>query len=84
MISIKLETDIDFGGTSVWYHVFDGEKVLALQLGSKVGSLLTDGDGDGVMIESPENSFSVDFLRSASFSLLQGCRMCNVKTEFVS
>jgi len=57
---------------------------LALQLGSKVGSLLTDGNGDGVMIESAENSFSVDFLRSTSFSLLQGCRMRNVKTEFVS
>lgn len=57
---------------------------LALQLGSRVGSLLTDGNGDGVMIESVENSLSVDFLRSTSFSLLQGCRMRNVKTEFVS
>merc|ERR1712174_26846 len=57
---------------------------LALQLGSKVGSLLTDGNGDGIMIESIGNSFSIDFLRSTSFSLLQGCRMRNVKTEFVS
>merc|ERR1740129_272796 len=57
---------------------------LALQLGSRVGSLLTDGNGDGVIIESTENAFSIDFLRSTSFSLLQGCRMRNVKTEFVS
>jgi len=58
---------------------------LALQLGSKVGSLLTDGNGDGILIEAVEkDSFSVDYLRTTSFSLLQGCRMRNVKTEFVS
>jgi (E)-4-hydroxy-3-methylbut-2-enyl-diphosphate synthase len=31
-----------------------------------------------------ENKFSLDFLRKTSFSLLQGCRMRSVKTEFVS
>ena len=30
MISIKLKIDIDFGGTSVWYHIFNGEKVFLL------------------------------------------------------
>ena len=59
---------------------------LALQLGTKVGSLLTDGRGDGVLVEQvgDKKHFSVDFLRTTSFSLLQGSRMRNVKTEFVS
>ena len=58
---------------------------LALELGTKVGSLLTDGNGDGILIEQVGvDNFSVDFLRSTGFSLLQGCRMRNTKTEFVS
>mmetsp|Transcript_20976 Transcript_20976/g.35816 ORF Transcript_20976/g.35816 Transcript_20976/m.35816 type:complete len:751 (+) Transcript_20976:58-2310(+) len=58
---------------------------LALELGTKVGSLLTDGNGDGILIEQVgETNFSVDFLRNTAFSLLQGCRMRNTKTEFVS
>lgn len=58
---------------------------LALQLGTKIGSLLTDGNGDGVVIEQTgDSNFSVDFLRKTSFSLLQGSRMRNTKTEFVS
>mmetsp|Transcript_29756 Transcript_29756/g.63204 ORF Transcript_29756/g.63204 Transcript_29756/m.63204 type:complete len:757 (-) Transcript_29756:163-2433(-) len=59
---------------------------LALELGTKVGSLLTDGNGDGILIEQvgADVNFSVDFLRNAGFSLLQGCRMRNTKTEFVS
>ncbi len=59
---------------------------LALQIGTRIGSLLTDGNGDGVMIEEvgDNNNFSLDFLRKSSFSLLQGCRMRSTKTEFVS
>lgn len=59
---------------------------LALQLGTGIGSLLTDGNGDGVVVEQTGSTqhFSVDFLRSTSFSLLQGSRMRNIKTEFVS
>ena len=58
---------------------------LALQIGTKIGALLTDGNGDGVVIEQTGDShFSVDFLRTTSFSLLQGARMRNTKTEFVS
>jgi (E)-4-hydroxy-3-methylbut-2-enyl-diphosphate synthase len=59
---------------------------LALQLGTKVGSLLTDGNGDGVLVEQvgEEKSLSVDLLRRTSFGLLQGSRMRNTKTEFVS
>lgn len=64
----------------------DDSNELALQLGTQVGSLLTDGNGDGVMVEhtGATNPFSVDFLRTTSFSLLQGSRMRNIKTEFVS
>ena len=58
---------------------------LALELGTKVGSLLTDGNGDGILIDQVgETNFSVEFLRNTGFSLLQGCRMRNTKTEFVS
>ena len=54
-------------------------------MGTKVGSLLTDGNGDGILIEQDgETKFSVEFLRNLGFSLLQGCRMRNTKTEFVS
>merc|ERR1712176_287014 len=64
----------------------DDSSELALQLGTKVGSLLTDGNGDGVIIEhlDESNPFAVDFLRRTSFSLLQGSRMRSTKTEFVS
>ncbi|KAJ7001954.1 hypothetical protein NC653_012127 [Populus alba x Populus x berolinensis] len=41
-----------------------------------------DGLGDGVLIEAPDQDF--DFLRNTSFDLLQGCRMRNTKTEYVS
>lgn len=64
----------------------DDSNEMALQVGTKVGSLLTDGNGDGVMIEQVGEAkhFSVDLLRRTSFSLLQGSRMRNIKTEFVS
>ena len=63
----------------------DDSNELALQLGTKIGSLLTDGNGDGVIVEqTAKQNFSVDFLRRTSFSLLQGSRMRNTKTEFVS
>mmetsp|Transcript_5782 Transcript_5782/g.18830 ORF Transcript_5782/g.18830 Transcript_5782/m.18830 type:complete len:739 (-) Transcript_5782:220-2436(-) len=52
-----------------------------LRMGMDGGSLFVDGLGDGVLVDAP---FDVDFLRSASFGLLQGSRMRNVKTEFVS
>ena len=78
--------DID---TAVIHHFItdtDDSGELALQMGTKIGSLLTDGNGDGVMVEQTgaTKPFSVDFLRKTSFSLLQGSRMRNTKTEFVS
>lgn len=64
----------------------DDSNELALQLGTGVGSLLTDGNGDGIVVEQTGSvkPFSVDFIRTTSFSLLQGSRMRNIKTEFVS
>jgi (E)-4-hydroxy-3-methylbut-2-enyl-diphosphate synthase len=43
--------------------------------------MLVDGYGDGVMLEAP---FDLEFLRKTSFAILQGSRMRNTKTEFVS
>ena len=86
VFEILKANDID---TAVIHHFVtdtadSGE--LALQMGTQIGSLLTDGNGDGIMVEQigTAQSFSVDFLRKTSFSLLQGSRMRNTKTEFVS
>ncbi|KAI3983359.1 hypothetical protein MKX01_013426 [Papaver californicum] len=55
---------------------------LVIGAGSNVGALLVDGLGDGLLLEAPGQDF--DFLRITSFNLLQGCRMRNTKTEYVS
>lgn len=75
--------------TSVVHHFVtdtDDSNEFALQMGTKIGSLLTDGNGDGVMVEQvgSQQHFSVDVVRRTSFGLLQGSRMRNTKTEFVS
>uniref|UniRef100_A0A1J3K1H8 4-hydroxy-3-methylbut-2-en-1-yl diphosphate synthase (ferredoxin), chloroplastic n=1 Tax=Noccaea caerulescens TaxID=107243 RepID=A0A1J3K1H8_NOCCA len=55
---------------------------LVIHAGTYAGALLVDGLGDGLMLEAPDQAF--DFLRDTSFYLLQGCRMRNTKTEYVS
>ncbi|KAF3567869.1 hypothetical protein DY000_02018136 [Brassica cretica] len=55
---------------------------LVIHAGTYTGALLVDGLGDGVMLEAPDQDF--EFLRNTSFNLLQGCRMRNTKTEYVS
>ncbi|CAN1171917.1 4-hydroxy-3-methylbut-2-en-1-yl diphosphate synthase (ferredoxin), chloroplastic [Linum perenne] len=55
---------------------------LVIRSGANAGSLLVDGLGDGILIEAMDQDF--DFLRNTSFNLLQGCRMRNTKTEYVS
>jgi len=75
--------------TSVVHHFTtdtDNSNELALQIGTQIGSQLTDGNGDGIMVEQvgDKPAFSVDFTRRTSFALLQGSRLRNTKTEFVS
>ena len=53
-----------------------------MRIGADAGGLLIDGLGDGVLLEAPENELG--FTRTTSFGLLQGCRMRNTKTEYVS
>ncbi|KAK4255079.1 hypothetical protein QN277_008124 [Acacia crassicarpa] len=55
---------------------------LVIGAGANAGALLVDGLGDGVLLEAPDKDS--DFLRDTSFNLLQGCRMRNTKTEYVS
>mmetsp|Transcript_29746 Transcript_29746/g.45089 ORF Transcript_29746/g.45089 Transcript_29746/m.45089 type:complete len:752 (-) Transcript_29746:303-2558(-) len=86
LFKILKDNDIE---TSVIHHFTtdtDDSNELALQLGTNIGALLNDGNGDGILVEQIGNpdAFSVDYLRKTSFSLLQGSRMRNTKTEFVS
>lgn len=53
-----------------------------IHAGTYAGALLVDGLGDGVMLEAPDQDF--EFLRNTSFNLLQGCRMRNTKTVYIS
>lgn len=64
----------------------DNANELALQIGTQIGSQLTDGNGDGIMVEQvgEVKPFTVDYTRRTSFALLQGSRLRNTKTEFVS
>ncbi|KAA6429562.1 MAG: chloroplast 1-hydroxy-2-methyl-2-(E)-butenyl-4-diphosphate synthase precursor [Trebouxia sp. A1-2] len=55
---------------------------IIMQTGSEVGALLVDGLGDGIAVACP--SQDLNFLRNMSFGVLQGSRMRNTKTEFVS
>jgi (E)-4-hydroxy-3-methylbut-2-enyl-diphosphate synthase len=55
---------------------------LILTAGTELGALLVDGLGDGVLLDAPGED--VDFLRTTAFGLLQGARMRNTKTEYVS
>ncbi|KAG8464727.1 hypothetical protein KFE25_010095 [Diacronema lutheri] len=56
---------------------------LTIAVGMQLGSLLVDGLGDGVLVSAPRAARTAE-LRPLSFALLQGSRMRNTKTEFVS
>ncbi|KAK9800350.1 hypothetical protein WJX73_008117 [Symbiochloris irregularis] len=55
---------------------------MAIVLGTEAGALLVDGLGDGALVECEGED--VGFLRTLAFGLLQGCRLRNTKTEYVS
>ena len=55
---------------------------VVIQGGSEAGALLVDGLGDGVLLEAP--SLPLEQQRTVAFGMLQGSRMRNTKTEFVS
>jgi len=79
----------ELGITSSVVHHFrpppSDSNELALQMGLQIGGLLCDGLGDGVLVEpQPGHAFGLEYLRTTSFGLLQGSRMRNTKTEFVS
>jgi len=86
VFEIFKKNDIDLPVIHHFLTDTEDSNELALQLGTKIGSHLTDGNGDGILVEQIGSSkpFSVDYIRKTSFSLLQGSRMRNTKTEFVS
>jgi (E)-4-hydroxy-3-methylbut-2-enyl-diphosphate synthase len=55
---------------------------IILTTGASVGGLLVDGRGDGVALQVVGGD--LEEIRNTSFGLLQGCRMRNTKTEYVS
>ncbi|KAL6776847.1 HDS1 [Auxenochlorella protothecoides x Auxenochlorella symbiontica] len=59
-----------------------GREELVLSAGALVGALMVDGRGDGVMLSAPGQDLA--YLRTTSFGLLQGVRMRNTKTDYVS
>uniref|UniRef100_A0A061S1H7 4-hydroxy-3-methylbut-2-en-1-yl diphosphate synthase (ferredoxin), chloroplastic n=1 Tax=Tetraselmis sp. GSL018 TaxID=582737 RepID=A0A061S1H7_9CHLO len=60
----------------------DDRDEIAIRGGSEVGCLLVDGLGDGVLLEHPGED--LEFMRLTTFGMLQGSRMRNTKTEYVS
>jgi len=61
----------------------DNSERLTIDVGMQVGALLVDGLGDGVCVRAPR-AMTAGALVTVSFALLQGSRMRNTKTEFVS
>lgn len=56
---------------------------LMLNAASDLGALLTDGFGDGVWIEAPDN-INLALVNSTSFGILQATRTRISKTEYIS
>ena len=69
-------------GRANWPFLPPFRDELVINTGSWVGGLLVDGLGDGALLEAPHEE--LDYLRTTSFGLLQGSRMRNTKTEYVS
>lgn len=54
---------------------------LIIHAGAEIGSLLSDGLGDGIWIEGP---YELEKIRLVSFMILQAARMRQFKTEYIS
>lgn len=54
---------------------------LVIQASAEAGSLLCDGEGEGVWLEGP---YEPSVLRQLSFGILQAARMRMTKTDFIS
>jgi (E)-4-hydroxy-3-methylbut-2-enyl-diphosphate synthase len=70
------------GGDEASLPLPKDQNELVMRIGADVGGVLIDGLGDGVLLEVADAP--LDYLRTTAFGLLQGCRMRNVKTEYVS
>lgn len=57
------------------------EEELMIRASAECGSLLCDGLGEGICLQAP---LSLEKLRTLSFSILQGSRLRQSKTEFIS
>ncbi|KAK9828634.1 hypothetical protein WJX72_001221 [[Myrmecia] bisecta] len=83
VFEILRKHDIDI---SVIHHrsfpVGTSRDSIIITAGTEIGALLVDGLGDGVLVECLGED--LDFLRTMSFGMLQGARMRNTKTEYVS
>ncbi|MFS7990007.1 putative (E)-4-hydroxy-3-methylbut-2-enyl-diphosphate synthase (ferredoxin) [Helianthus anomalus] len=66
--------------TNVYF--WEAKDDLVIKAGANAGALLVGGLGDGILLEAPDQDF--ELLRNTSLNLLQGCRMRNTKTEYVS
>ncbi|MFA6277905.1 MAG: flavodoxin-dependent (E)-4-hydroxy-3-methylbut-2-enyl-diphosphate synthase, partial [Pedobacter sp.] len=64
------------------YTNIDGDQLM-LYAASDMGALLTDGFGDGVWIDVPEN-IGLSLINSTSFGILQATRTRISKTEYIS
>lgn len=54
---------------------------LIIQASAEMGCLLSDGLGEGLLIQA---KCDLNKLYSLSFNILQGCRMRTIKTDFIS
>jgi (E)-4-hydroxy-3-methylbut-2-enyl-diphosphate synthase len=64
------------------YTNIDADQLM-LYAASDLGALLTDGFGDGVWIDAPEN-INLSLINSTSFGILQATRTRISKTEYIS
>lgn len=91
-LSKEAEAKVERSGIRVVQESSDGplilrgkytvsEEDLVIQAATDFGALLSNGIGNGIWIEGP---YSLESLRSLSFSILQAIRKRTSKTEFIA